>query len=613
MRINKISLLVFLASLLALLSFSRPAEAAITPQPDGYYLVDSGNDLKTAVVTNGYTNIRLSQNITLPSAGFTLKTNTSYNFDGNGFGIFAMTQVGATDVIQMATGDAVVLMNYSQTATTTTATYASAPNAAGTGTTTAYWNNYYGLFSGSLTDLKATMTYQNCTFDYGSITAANVQMFYTYGVDVSFSGNNHFVQNSTGAQEFMEGYGWTVLDGTTTIDYLYSNIAYGLISQANAAHPYKLDVNAGATLNINAPTLAADNLWYWYTAPTSAEMIINGTLNINAPKQTLNFLGGAVSSSAMTFNMTFGPNSQTNITAGPLWSFDNVNGAFNTSIGSNASFTYNQAKAASTAFAGTPNTSDSFIINNASLVSIAGLGTGSTTASAVFGTNTAMPIQLQVDSTTGATGYTIGGFTNVADTTAAVSSAINVTGNINPNLANMATVLVDNAGTHPVSTTDQGVYQKAKRLVFTLVPGILQWVTSPIGPFQYEHTVASLASSGGLLTRTGAVTDMNFGIMDTRGATPNFNISLAATPETTADTLPANLQMEFLLANGTALPINTAATTLFTGTSMTSAGSGLYTQTYPANQGLVIQATDDHLIANTYNYDLTWTLTSALQ
>lgn len=179
------------------------------------------------------------------------------------------------------------------------------------------------------------------------------QLFYNYGIPVNFSGTNVFNYQSSG-QEFMEGNGINILDGTTTIKHYTTGSG---IIWANASPV--ISVAACASLTIDASTLPQQNRGFWYLDNSLAMTNTNnGSLNWKMAQANTGFYVNGLS--ALTMN--FGPQSNTTISAPGFFDFSKSSGAFTTTIGNGATFSYNAG--AYPVFINTPKATDKFTINS---------------------------------------------------------------------------------------------------------------------------------------------------------------------------------------------------------------------------------------------------------
>lgn len=429
------------------------AEASITQQTDGsgitWNLITAGNDINTLVTTalpGATLYIKAANDLTLGVTAV-LPLNLTLVFDMGGHALY---NTGAA-VITPSVGNTITFQNERIVSTGTTNS-TTVPSPLGIGTVTGVYNYYYGLFSA--TNISGvSITYKNVIQDLGTITTwgAGGQPFYNIGSSVNFSGTNYFNYNS--GQEFMEGIGINVLDGTTTIKHSSGGNA-PLWAQSAAS----INVAAGATLDFTGSSTGRGFI-YLDNTPTFT-INNNGTLKLNMSGASSNNFYSNTGMSSITMN--YGANSSTTITAPGFFDYNATGGAFKTTIGQGASFDYSTGNT-SNAFLGTLAATDSFTLNSAKHVR---LNTNKTSGSSILGTDaSAMPFVLNASSPSA---YAINGYNSAGVSSllaSPTSGAFGVTGTFHSNLADLSKLTGQKIPTASEITT----YQNSAQLEFNLV------------------------------------------------------------------------------------------------------------------------------------------------
>lgn len=429
------------------------AEASITQQTDGsgitWNLITAGNDINTLATTalpGATLYIKAANDLTLGVTAV-LPLNLTLVFDMDGHALY---NTGAA-VITPSVGNTITFQNERIVSTGTTNS-TTVPSPLGIGTVTGVYNYYYGLFSA--TNISGvSITYKNVIQDLGTITTwgAGGQPFYNIGSSVNFSGTNYFNYNS--GQEFMEGTGINVLDGTTTIKHSSGGNA-PLWAQSAAS----INVAAGATLDFTGSSTGRGFI-YLDNTPTFT-INNNGTLKLNMSGANSNNFYSNTGMSSITMN--YGANSSTTITAPGFFDYNATGGAFKTTIGQGASFDYSTGNT-SNAFLGTLATTDSFTLNSAKHVR---LNTNKTSGSSILGTDaSAMPFVLNASSPSA---YAINGYNSAGVSSllaSPTSGAFGVTGTFHSNLADLSKLTGQKIPTASEITT----YQNSAQLEFNLV------------------------------------------------------------------------------------------------------------------------------------------------
>ncbi|WP_242359106.1 beta strand repeat-containing protein [Lactococcus petauri] len=429
------------------------AEASISQQTDGtgitWNLITAGNDINTLATTalpGSTLYIKAANDLTLGVTAV-LPLNLTLVFDMGGHALY---NTGAA-VITPSVGNTITFQNERIVSTGTTNS-TTVPSPLGVGTVTGVYNYYYGLFSA--TNISGvSITYKNVVQDLGTITTwgAGGQPFYNIGSSVNFSGTNYFNYNS--GQEFMEGTGINVLDGTTTIKHSSGGNA-PLWAQSAAS----INVAAGATLDFTGSSTGRGFI-YLDNTPTFT-INNNGTLKLNMAGPSSNNFYSNTGMSSITMN--YGVNSSTTITAPGFFDYNATGGAFKTTIGQGASFDYSTGNT-SNAFLGTLAATDSFTLNSAKHVR---LNTSKTSGSSILGTDaSAMPFVLNASSPSA---YAINGYnsTGAASLLASpTSGAFGVTGTFHSNLADLNKL----TGQKIPTATEITSYQNSAQLEFNLV------------------------------------------------------------------------------------------------------------------------------------------------
>ncbi|ETD05878.1 hypothetical protein N568_0100315 [Lactococcus garvieae TRF1] len=429
------------------------AEASITQQTDGsgitWNLITAGNDINTLATTalpGATLYIKAANDLTLGVTAV-LPLNLTLVFDMGGHALY---NTGAA-VITPSVGNTITFQNERIVSTGTTNS-TTVPSPLGIGTVTGVNNYYYGLFSA--TNISGvSITYKNVVQDLGTITTwgAGGQPFYNIGSSVNFSGTNYFNYNS--GQEFMEGTGINVLDGTTTIKHSSGGNA-PLWAQSAAS----INVATGATLDFTGSSTGRGFI-YLDNTPTFT-INNNGTLKLNMSGASSNNFYSNTGMSSITMN--YGANSSTTITAPGFFDYNATGGAFKTTIGQGASFDYSTGNT-SNAFLGTLATTDSFTLNSAKHVR---LNTNKTSGSSILGTDaSAMPFVLNASSPSA---YAINGYNSAGVSSllaSPTSGAFGVTGTFHSNLADLSKLTGQKIPTASEITT----YQNSAQLEFNLV------------------------------------------------------------------------------------------------------------------------------------------------
>lgn len=429
------------------------AEASITQQTDGsgitWNLITAGNDINTLATTalpGATLYIKAANDLTLAVTAV-LPLNLTLVFDMGGHALY---NTGAA-VITPSVGNTITFQNERIVSTGTTNS-TTVPSPLGIGTVTGVYNYYYGLFSA--TNISGvSITYKNVIQDLGTITTwgAGGQPFYNIGSSVNFSGTNYFNYNS--GQEFMEGTGINVLDGTTTIKHSSGGNA-PLWAQSAAS----INVAAGATLDFTGSSTGRGFI-YLDNTPTFT-INNNGTLKLNMSGASSNNFYSNTGMSSITMN--YGANSSTTITAPGFFDYNATGGAFKTTIGQGASFDYSTGNT-SNAFLGTLAATDSFTLNSAKHVR---LNTNKTSGSSILGTDaSAMPFVLNASSPSA---YALNGYNSAGVSSllaSPTSGAFGVTGTFHSNLADLSKLTGQKIPTASEITT----YQNSAQLEFNLV------------------------------------------------------------------------------------------------------------------------------------------------
>ncbi|GAB2025885.1 hypothetical protein OfM1_19570 [Lactovum odontotermitis] len=434
------------------------AEATTTQQTDekgiNWNMVAAGNAL-TSLISSAAAGstlyIKASTDLTIGTR-VTIPANVTLVLDMDGHALYTTNNA----LIRINTGNKITFQNENMVATGTS-NRTTVPNPSGSGTTQGDYNYYYGLFSsadwGNTTG--ASLTYKNVTQNLSSITSNgdSGEPFYNQGIPVYFSGTNYFFHNS--GQEFMEGEGIIVLDGTTTIvQHTNQAVIWGRYNSV-------IKVAAGATLRISGDTTTNSSRGFFYMDnKPSLNITNNGTLIIDMQmaKAATDFYSGT---SLSSITMNFGENSTTNITGYGLFSLSQV-GSFSATIGSGATFDYNTANG-SKVFAGTK-TTDSFTINSAKHVRFSTDKTATT--GSILGTEPeAMAFRLNAAAPAS---YAINGYNRTGAltiTASATTGAYGVTGTFHSSLKDLSSL----KGIRPATASDIKAYQDSAQLEFNLI------------------------------------------------------------------------------------------------------------------------------------------------
>ncbi|EKF52117.1 beta strand repeat-containing protein [Lactococcus garvieae] len=429
------------------------AKAAITQQTDGegvtWNVITAGNDINTLITTalpGSTLNIKAANDLTLGLTAV-IPINVTLVFDMGGHALYN----SGTAVITPSVGNNITFQNENVVSTGTTNSR-KVPSPLGIGTITGVYNYYYGLFSSSNIS-NVTLTYKNVVQDLRTITnwGTGGQPFYNIGSSVNFSGTNYFNYNS--GQEFMEGTGINVLDGTTTIVHGSGGNA-SLWAQSAAS----ISIASGATLDFTGSSTGRGFI-YLDNNPTFT-INNNGTLRLSMASPTSNNFYSNTAMSAIT--MDYGTNSSSTITAPGFFDYNATSGAFKTTIGQGATFDYSTGNTTNT-FTGSPAATDSFTLNSSKHVRF---NTSKTSGGSILGTDaSAMPFLLNASAPAA---YAINGYNSSAVSTITASSTVGaygVTGTFHSNLADLNKLVGQKIPTASEITT----YQNAAQLEFNLV------------------------------------------------------------------------------------------------------------------------------------------------
>ncbi|GAB2028101.1 hypothetical protein [Lactovum odontotermitis] len=437
--------------------FPHSVEAAVTQQADEngitWNVVTAGNDL-TSLISNAAAGsslyIKAGTDLTIGTR-VTIPANVTLVLDMGGHAIFSKNDA----LIRINSGNNITFQNENLVSNSSSFS-TTVPDPSGNGTTSGEYNYYYGLFSsldGNTTG--ASLTYKNVTQDLSSILnhSDSGQPFFNIGIPVYFSGTNYFYHDS--GQEFMEGEGIVVLDGTTTIvQHTNQAVIWG---RRNSV----INVAAGATLHISGDTSTSSRGFFYMDGNPGLNIINNGTLTIDMQmsQDAVDFYSGTKLSS---ITMNFGENSTTDITGYGLFDLSAA-GVFSTTIGSGATFDYNTANG-SKVFIGTYKTTDSFTINSAKHVRFSTDKTATT--GSILGTEPdAMSFMLNAAAPAS---YAINGYDRTGVPTITASSttgAYGVTGTFHSSLNDLSSL----KGIRPATASDITAYQNSAQLEFNLI------------------------------------------------------------------------------------------------------------------------------------------------
>lgn len=487
------------------------AEASITQQTDGsgntWNVITAGNDINTLLTTTlpGTTlRIKAANDLTL-GVSVNMPQNITLIFDMGGHALYNL----GSAVIYPSAGDNITFQNETIVATGTSNNL-TVPSPTGVGTTSGVYNYYYGLFT-SVNVSNLTLTYKNVVQDLGTITnwGFGGQPFYNIGTSVNFSGTNYFNYNS--GQEFMEGTGINVLDGSTTIKHSSGGNA-PLWPQSAAS----INISSGSSLDFTGSSTGRGFV-YLDNNPTFS-INNNGTLNLKMSEGAGNNFYSNTPMSSITMN--FGTNSITNITAPGFFDYNATGGAFKTTIGQGASFDYNTSNTTN-AFIGNPASTDSLTLNSSNHVRF---NTTKTAGGSIFGTDTsAMPIILNASSPSG---YAINSYNSSGDPTITASGAsgsYGVTGTFHSSLSDLSGL----KGIKTATSAEILTYQNSAELEFNLVSPAQANFTYTWGtdvPGQNGVSGTLLGQLPTRVTEQGSVGD-TIGIPTLSGAPSGYYIS----------------------------------------------------------------------------------------
>jgi hypothetical protein len=415
-------------------------------------MVTTGNDISSVLssaVAGSTVYIKAQNNVTMGNA-ITLPQNLTLVLDMGGYAMY-FTGPEVSAPFNLSNGDHVTFQNENSVSTGTTP-YTTGPTPDGTGTQTVYYNTYWGIFYGTTAVTGESLTYTNVVQNFSGVSfGGDGQPFYNRGIAVNFSGTNYF--NYSGGQEFMEGNGINVLSGSTTIVH---NAGANAIIWADTTPT--ISVAAGATLNMSGTSSSRGFFYIDNNQPLT--ITNNGTMTLSMAGSVYNgndFYSNFGSLSSVTMN--FGPGSTTNITSPGFFDYARAGGAFTTTIGADANFTYNTGNA-SNAFIGSPTTADAFNINGAASVRF---NTTKTGGGSIFGTDTAMPFTINAGASN--TGYRINGYNSTGASTltaTATTGAYAVNGTFHDSLADLGSL----TGTHKPTSAEITTYQNSAQLEF---------------------------------------------------------------------------------------------------------------------------------------------------
>lgn len=591
-----------LGFLVTLVCFQIRVQATVTQTTDGqgitWQLVSAGDDLRTLLTSSAINPlyIKASQDLTFGGGNVTLPAGLTVTLDMGNHALYS-TQNGTFGL----NNNCKVTFQNEYKVSTGTMNQTTVPNTNGIGSMSGYYNNFWGTWytTGGLNG--TSLTYKNVTEDLSSITSwgNGGQPFYNYGIPVNFSGTNVFNYQNSG-QEFMEGNGIIVLDGTTSITHYTTGTG---VIWANASPV--ISVAAGASLTIDASTLPQQNRGFWYLDNSPAMTITNnGSLNWKMAQANTGFYVNGLS--ALT--MKFGPQSNTTISAPGFFDFSKPSGAFTTTIGNGATFIYNAG--AYPVFNGTPTGSDKFTINSANLVR---LNSSLTPTTSILGADsTQMPISLQLDSldNTGM-GYNINGYDSSGNAKLTSSMTAGLYGMIGSFHAALNDLSALTNGLHVASSLDVKTYQTAAQLEFVKQNASLSFLQLPDATSMSWNYPISSSFSNLLLSRNGTSPNMAFSMMAT-ARKPSFSLQVSVQNSN----LPTGINFAWLQSSSDSLvPLNSAATTLFTNASagVTNPSYGQFNLTQSAQMGLLLQAQSNKIYQGTYSATINWTLVDGVQ
>lgn len=604
-------LLVLTLTLGVLVFQFNDVSARKTLADDDWIIVTSGNQMSDIIkqAAVGQTlNIKASGDLTLGTL-VTIPQDVILTIDMDNHALYTT----GDNRYYMSSGNKVLFQNEIIVSTTPKNDNNVVPNPNGNGTiNSGRYNSYYGLFSttGDSYQVMPTLTYKDVTQEFATVTnwGSAGQPFYNYGIPIQLSGNNYFNYPKTG-QEFVEGAGISVLDGTTQIEGGNTN-GYSFVQQTwgggLGTTEAGIDVAEGADLEINWQSSGTVNgIWALSGgggSKASGFHIKNyGTLNWKLNQNTPQYFFG-FSKNTIPFTYIFGPNSKTNITAPGIFNHDATTGDFNVSIESNADFLYDTGNNAPIFMGNNTNYVTNLNINSASNVRFNTSRPANTTS--ILGNN--VLINLINDETT--EGYDIYAYSDTGSellVPSASRGAYIVNGSFHGHLNDMNNLI----GAHVPEAADIVAYQNASQLSFIKRnKKILSFKTVPSDSammFKYELDSKLINS---ILPRNVGDTRMSFDIINT--LTDSFSVQA----NTSNSKFPDG--MNFAWKDGSSvIDLDDINDIIFNSSSpnMTWDGHGNYKISYLADEGLLFKSKNAKYQLGDYLTQINWTLVNGIQ
>jgi hypothetical protein len=291
---------------------------------DGYWLVGDLDTLKTYIVTDKKTELRLTADIDIGSTNLTLYDG--FVLDGAGHTLSYNKGASTTNGFHLNESDATITLKNLNIGT---------PDGQGA-------TGYYGIVNGYDSYTNMTMIFENIHYK-----TSNGQPFYNVNGRIILKGDNTFEQtgSSTYSQEWAETNYIEIASGTTKVVH-NTGVNYGFIYAhgTSSSNPYASSVNlivrSGATFDVET-----GHAFFYSAASYDHSIIVEDQASFMVKQSGTDairkrFIYPDLSTSAAT-NFQFGDNSNSKLDFQVPLSLNNSRGGM--SIGTNATFEMNVA------------------------------------------------------------------------------------------------------------------------------------------------------------------------------------------------------------------------------------------------------------------------------
>ncbi|MDV0432033.1 cell surface protein [Lactiplantibacillus sp. DA1] len=573
-------------------------KASITVSGNSY-TVTSGDDLFNLLAnTSSYWSssntppenmtIKVDNPVTLPSSNSTLYSglkNVIVDFQQHQF--YVASPIASRILVPKTSSAQLTLSNVNNTSNSTSNTVSNVPRPSGDGVGSYYYNTYFGmLFSADFglslgtTNCSAQITYNNVVYNMPNSVDYS-QPLTTYFVPINFTGTNT-INTSVGGQQLGEIPNIKVSSGTTTLNggngsaKFDGAMIYPYYNNLNGKS-FPIEISSGATLDLKNKDTRVP-MFAFIGTNNAVTIDNNGTLNITSTSTNSPTTLFGSGTNGVTFNSNDG--SKTNIKTGSA--------AFSSKM-STVKLVGNFANTSSTVIAST----DSSPLYNSSS----------------WGNNSLITVNAGAKLATYSGGDNSGGLTNKGGTI-----PFNFVGG-STSQGYTSTDVPSDADSYLALTPNDSIFNTSGSIVdsdkLTAITDKAMLISSQLigtelgsGTYTWDYGLDKLASSSQYLSRTSGDV-VNFRVIDTRAAKPNFSIMASYTEK--------QLRQPFTMwfKNGsTETQLSTNAQTILSSNTM-SVNNSVYTATFDSDSGLLIKA-NNKAKSGSFSGVVDWTLSNGL-